>query len=88
MGAFDEAALSYRWMHPDPRVDKLQRRLETSIARAVTAKQHRRAIFESVWEMLHEALHKPGDSPTPRLPDVPPGRPRVTIPYLTEPWYC
>jgi radical SAM superfamily enzyme YgiQ (UPF0313 family) len=88
MGAFDEAALSYRWVHPDTRVDELQRKLEAAIGRAVTAKQHRRAIFESVWEMLQEALYEAGDGCAPRLPDVPPGRPRVTIPYLTEPWYC
>src|ERR1019366_4649431 len=25
IGEFDEGALSYRWVHPDPRVDKLQR---------------------------------------------------------------
>ncbi len=84
IGAFDEGALSYRWTHPDPRVDKLQRELESSIARAVTAKEDRRTIFRRAWEMTHEAIGKGAG----RLPDVPPGRPRVTIPYLTEPWYC
>jgi Radical SAM superfamily len=84
IGEFDETALSYMWAHPDPRVDQLQHDLEAMIARAVTAKQDRRTIFRRAWEMLHEAqgLHvRP-------LPDIPPGRPRVTIPYLTEPWYC
>lgn len=87
IGAFDEGALSYRWVHPDPRVDKLQRELESSIARAVTAKEDRRAIFRRAWEMTHEALPD-GAKVAGRLPDVPPGRARVTIPYLTEPWYC
>jgi hypothetical protein len=84
IGAFDEGALSYRWAHPDPRVDQLQRDLETVIARAVTAKEDRRAIFHRAWEMTHDAMAMRAS----RLPDVPPGRPRVTIPYLTEPWYC
>src|ERR1022692_3932358 len=84
IGEFDEGALSYRWVHPDPRVDKLQRELEGTIARAVTAKEDRRAIFRRAWEMTHEAMAMRAR----RLPDVPPGRPRVTIPYLTEPWYC
>jgi radical SAM superfamily enzyme YgiQ (UPF0313 family) len=84
IGEFDEDALSHRWVHPDPRVDKLQRELESAIARAVTAKEDRRAIFRRAWEVTHAAL----DIHAPRLPDVPPGRPRVTIPYLTEPWYC
>lgn len=84
IGEFDEAALSYRWTHPDARVDALQSRVEAAIARAVTAKQDRRTIFREVWRMAHDAMGAlPG-----RLPDVPPGRPRVTIPYLTEPWYC
>jgi hypothetical protein len=84
IGSFDEAALSYRWAHPDPRVDRLQRTLETSIARAVTAKQDRRTIFQTAWKTLHDAC-----GPITRtLPPVPPGRPRVAIPYLTEPWYC
>lgn len=83
-GAFDEDALSYRWVHRDPRVDRLQHELEAAVARAVTAKEDRRAIFHRAWEMTHAAMN----SGKPRLPDVPPGRPRITIPYLTEPWYC
>ncbi len=81
---FDEDALSYRWKHPDPRVDKLQRDLESAVARAVAAREDRRAIFRHAWQMTYDAM---AIAP-PRLPDVPPGRPRVTIPYLTEPWYC
>jgi hypothetical protein len=84
IGPFDEVALSYRWAHRDPRVDQLQRGLEAAIARAVTAKQDRRAIFAEAWRMLHGVM----GAVTPTLPQVPPGRPRVTIPYLTEPWYC
>jgi len=84
IGEFDNAALSHQWQHPDPRVDRLQRRLEDAVARAAVAKQDRRTIFRQVWEMTHEAMEAP---PAP-LPAVPPGRPRVAIPYLTEPWYC
>jgi Radical SAM superfamily len=84
IGAFDEDALSYRWVHPDPRVDRLQRELESTVARAVTAKEDRRTIFRRAWEMTHAAMA----ATARRLPDVPPGRPRVTIPYMTEPWYC
>jgi radical SAM superfamily enzyme YgiQ (UPF0313 family) len=84
IGAFDEGALSYRWTHADPRVDQLQRELESVVARAVAAKEDRRSIFRRAREMTHAAM----DVPAPALPDVPPGRARVTIPYLTEPWYC
>lgn len=88
IGEFDEGALSYRWVHSDPRVDTLQRELEAIVARAVTAKQDRRAIFRRVWEMTHQALAMTAGVRRLRLPDAPPGRPRVTIPYMTEPWYC
>lgn len=84
MAEFNEPALSDIWRHPDPRVDDLQRRLEAEVARAVTAKHDRRTIFGRAWEMLHDVV----GLTMRRLPDTPPGRPRVTIPYLTEPWYC
>jgi len=84
IGQFDEGALSYRWVHPDGRVDSLQRELEAAIARAVTAKEDRRTIFRRVWEMTHSAMAMRA----PCMPDVPAGRARVTVPYLTEPWYC
>jgi hypothetical protein len=84
VGDFDEAALSYRWVHPCRGVDALQAELETMIARAVTAKEDRRTIFRRAWHLAHDAM----GAPARPLPDVPPGRPRVTIPYLTEPWYC
>ena len=56
IGEFDEDALSYRWVHADPRVDRLQRDLEATIARAVTAKEDRRTIFRRAWEMTHAAM--------------------------------
>jgi radical SAM superfamily enzyme YgiQ (UPF0313 family) len=84
IGDFDEAALSYRWVHRCRGVDELHSKLETMIARAVTAKEDRRTIFRRAWHMAHDAIVTPARP----LPDVPPGRPRVTIPYLTEPWYC
>jgi radical SAM superfamily enzyme YgiQ (UPF0313 family) len=84
MDEFDETGLSYRWRHPDPCIDALQADLEATIARGVTAKLDRRTIFQQAWKMAHDAL----GTRAPRLPDIPAGRPRVTIPYLTEPWYC
>jgi hypothetical protein len=88
IGGFDEDALSYRWVHRDARVDALQRRLEATVARAVTAKEDRRTIFRRVWELAVAASAMTEGLNARRLPDVPPGRPRVTVPYLTEPWYC
>jgi radical SAM superfamily enzyme YgiQ (UPF0313 family) len=84
VGPFDEAALSYRWKHPDPRVDALQREIEAMVQHASKAGDDRRAIFEQAWERLQRAMGTPGKP----LPAVAPGRPRATIPYLNEPWFC
>ena len=79
--SFDKDALIYRWDHPDPRVDALQREVESFVANASAVGEDRCTIFEGAWERLHRAM----DQPTPTLPVQPS---RSTIPYLTEPWYC
>jgi radical SAM superfamily enzyme YgiQ (UPF0313 family) len=86
VGEFDEAALSYPWSNPDPRVDALQRELEQVAQREAKAKAPRVTLFAEIWRSLHRAMGlEEGAAP---LPPVPPGRVRATVPYLTEPWYC
>lgn len=82
---FDEEALTWRWSHPDPRVEALQERVEEIAAEA--ALEDRRSAFQAAWEAIQGALELPPELPA-ELPAVPPGRPRATIPYLSEPWYC
>lgn len=81
---YDEGALSYRWTHPDSRVDHLQREVEALVKRGTTAKWTRAEIFHETWRVLHNVMQKP----LSHLPLVPPGRNRATVPYLTEPWFC
>jgi len=75
---FDPRALSYRWRSEDPAVDKLQRRLEQLIPREERRQRTREEIFQSV---SHVAGTGSVSCDQPRAA-------RVTIPYLTEPWYC
>ena len=82
-GGFDEAALSYRWKHPDPRVDRLCEQVQRTVWQAEKQGRSRRAIFSQVWELAHQAA---GIS-TPAL-QVPDPYQRTTVPYLNEPWYC
>lgn len=77
---WDGAALVWPWRHPDPRVDALQRDVLRLVGRRVNAP--RREVFERVVQLTEAALGRPL-----RL-DVPPRPARVTVPYLTEPWYC
>ena len=82
-GGFDEAALSYRWKHPDPRVDRLCEQVQRAVWDAEKQGRSRRAIFSQVCELAHQAAGIP--TPTLRVPD---SYQRTAVPYLNEPWYC
>ena len=81
VGPFDEVALGHPWIHADPRVDALQRDIQAMVE-AAADNPGRRAVFATAWNLLHDAMGQTA----PTLPDV--ARPRATIPYLSEPWYC
>ncbi len=80
---FDETALCYRWEHPDPRVDALQRDVEAWVQEAAP-RADRRSVFCEVWRRLHRVL----DNPVAPLPVEDAPLPRAAIPFLNEPWYC
>jgi radical SAM superfamily enzyme YgiQ (UPF0313 family) len=78
---FDPATLTYRWAHPDPRVDALHREVTALVGMRLTA--DRRAVFADISALAHDRAGLPcphGDSR--------PARARATVPYLNEPWYC
>jgi len=81
LGGFDPATLAYRWAHPDPRVDALQREVIALVGRRLTA--DRRTVFDEVSALAHECAGVP-----PRRAEARPARDRATVPYLNEPWYC
>jgi hypothetical protein len=75
-GPFDAAALSYRWKHPDPEMDRLCSDLLQMIRVEEKKGAGRAEIFGKIWERAF------GELPDFHLAS------RATIPYLTEPWYC
>ena len=81
VGPFDPQTLTYPWVHPDARVDDLQRRVMTLAG--VRAAQSRHAFFEQVRAL---ASFRSTDHELTRSTDAP--RPRTSVPYLNEPWYC
>jgi hypothetical protein len=84
IGPFDEIALSYRWKHPDARVDQLQREVAAMIEAKGSDESDRREVFTEAWKLARRALN-----PAPALiPSMPPVVARAAIPYLTEPWFC
>jgi hypothetical protein len=78
LGEFDEAALSWRWRHPDPAIDELAGRLLQTVAREQANQRSRSEIFGTLWT---EAFNE-------RPPETYDLVSRAAIPYLTEPWYC
>jgi hypothetical protein len=80
---FDAAALAYPWVHADPRVDALQREIQSLVGRRTTAE--RAGVFGQVRALAAEMDGRAVPAP----PDVAdPGFRRTAVPYLNEPWYC
>jgi hypothetical protein len=80
LGAFDAESLSFRWVHPDPRVDDLQREVMALVGTRLTS--DRRRVFDEVRAVARARAGLPA------APDTRPARARATVPYLNEPWYC
>jgi radical SAM superfamily enzyme YgiQ (UPF0313 family) len=81
LGELDRAAFTWRWTHPDPRVDELQR----AVAAAVEAAAETGEAAEATFGRIHElAARVAGRVPT----GVRPPRRRPPPPRLSEPWFC
>jgi hypothetical protein len=81
---FDDSALTYRWQHPDARVDQLNEAALQLVQTGEAEGASRQEIFLRLWE----AAHKAALLPIPPLPAPLIDPPRSPIPYLSEPWYC
>jgi radical SAM superfamily enzyme YgiQ (UPF0313 family) len=84
IGGFDETALTYRWQHPDVRVDRLCDDALQLVQSGEAEGASRAEIFSRLWA----AAHKVAAHATPPLPAPTQAPPRGPIPYLSEPWYC
>jgi radical SAM superfamily enzyme YgiQ (UPF0313 family) len=78
VGAFDQKLLIYPWKHADAQVDALGARIFRLVAKLQKQGQNRTQIFAGIWD-------EAGDEPLPQNFHL---IPRVTVPFLDEPWYC
>ena len=82
LGPLDPEALTYRWTHPDPRMDQL----EADVSALVEAPPKRaprrrtRSRASTAWPPTVAGIDIPADRPRLRLSAPPP--------HLTEPWFC
>jgi hypothetical protein len=84
LGALDADALSYRWTHPDPRMDALQREVARLVEAAAGAGEDAALTFDRLRALAAAAAG--AAAPAPVAARLAPDRPRP--PRLTEPWFC
>ncbi len=83
IGPLDEVNYTYRWDHPDPRMDELHRQVSALVEDAAHANVD---VVETFFEVRRLAAGVAGVSFDPPAPDALPALP--TVPGLTEAWFC
>lgn len=84
LGELDPTAFTYRWSHPDPRMDALHHEVAQMVEQSV-AKGHR---ISDIFDAVKGLAYRYADSaprlniPEPLLP------PPEMVPGLTESWFC
>ena len=80
LGPLDAENFTYRWEHPDPRMDRLQAAVAAVAEQWGNDRPYR--SFKAVERLAYEmAGHSPPAWSPPLVPDLPP-------PRLTEDWFC
>jgi hypothetical protein len=80
LGEFDPEKLVYRWVHPDPRMDELQRQLAVLVG--ARPMESRRKMFDMIWDLAGAGLaNRPRPLSTRAVQDQ-------CVAYIDEPWYC
>jgi hypothetical protein len=84
LGPLDQAAFTYQWTHPDPRMDELHRAATSLVAESAKADEDPAVTFERLRALAYAACDE--REPAAVACDLPPQRSRP--PRLTEPWFC
>ena len=80
LGGLDQAAFTYRWNHPDPRMDRLQKQVAKLVEKDAQAGEDPGITFYRVQELAH------GRQPAGAVCSLPADRRRA--PRMTESWFC
>jgi radical SAM superfamily enzyme YgiQ (UPF0313 family) len=84
LGPLEPETLSYRWTHPDPRMDRLQQAAADLVAEAAERGEDAAMTFDRIRALADAAA---GGAPrAPLAPRLDPDRRRP--PRLTEAWFC
>jgi radical SAM superfamily enzyme YgiQ (UPF0313 family) len=78
----DPAALTWRWRHPDPRMDRLQARIAAEVEAAAAAREEPLATIARVKVLALAEAGLPHGHVRTLAPD------QRRVPRLTESWFC
>ncbi len=81
LGALDADAFTWRWTHPDPRMDALQLEVQALVEQAAGDDRPAAETFDAIHALAARALG------VTRSPARPPRRRGATA-HLSEPWFC
>ncbi len=84
LGELDSSAYTYRWQHPDPRMDKLQKQVAQLVSDNESLQVDAVETFLRVKALAH-AIEGNTPSLVTALHNY--GTPKV-LPHLTESWFC
>jgi radical SAM superfamily enzyme YgiQ (UPF0313 family) len=84
LGALDRKTFTYRWTHPDPRMDRLQDAVASMVAIAAEQGEDAAVTFDRARGLADEAAGAIAHPSAAGLRDA--HRPRP--PRITEPWFC
>jgi hypothetical protein len=79
-GDLDEASFTYRWAHPDPRMDQLQKDIARLVEQDAAAEEDTAATFYRIMELA--GARQPAGVGSSLAPD------RHRAPRMTETWFC
>jgi radical SAM superfamily enzyme YgiQ (UPF0313 family) len=87
LGPLDDEALSYRWTHPDARMDGLEAEVSALVEAASGAGEAARATFGRIHRLAAAAAGLQ-DEARDAGPPIGLRRRKPAPPHLTEPWFC
>lgn len=83
LGPLDAEAFTYRWKHPDPRMDDLHREVSALVERATRGGWLTERTFEAIKMLAFEAAGQPDAVASLTVPAL-----NAPPPRLTESWFC
>jgi len=84
LGGLNQAGFTYRWVHPDARMDSLQRDVSSLVEQAARCDEDPAVTIGRIRALAHARAGKPEAAGAFHAP--PPERPIAA--RLTEPWFC